>query len=465
MKNSLLIFITFCFFVVTNAQSVTARLTKAFQQFESDDQLRNGISSLYVLDVETGNVVFEKNASVGLAPASTQKIVTSATAYELLGKNFRYKTEFLLSGNKSSGKLMVKASGDPTFGSWRWSSTKENFILDQIIKAIENQSIQNIDEIMVDISGWDIETIPDGWIVQDIGNYYGAGSEALNWRENQFDLVLRSGDKVGDPVQIIGCSPKLFGYQLESFLTSAPKGSGDNAFIYFPMQTGPGKMRGTIPVGENRFVISGAFPSAGKQFAETLKNELGKTAKATNAGINFIDKKLSQIPGASNPISLWTHYSPPLDSLIYWLNRKSINLYAESILKTISLQKNGLASRGESIELIKKFWQQKVGISSTEMNIVDGSGLSPLNRVTAKAQVTVLQFAQKQPWFNSFYHSLPEYNSMKMKSGTISGVKGFTGYHRSKEGRTYVFSFLVNNYNGPSSSLVQKMYKVLDELK
>jgi serine-type D-Ala-D-Ala carboxypeptidase/endopeptidase (penicillin-binding protein 4) len=60
---------------------------------------------------------------------------------------------------------------------------------------------------------------------------------------------------------------------------------------------------------------------------------------------------------------------------------------------------------------------------------------------------------------------LPEYNGMKMKSGTIKNVKGFTGYQKSKDGTEYIFSIIVNNYNGSSSSLVQKMYKVLDLLK
>ncbi|MCU7550798.1 D-alanyl-D-alanine carboxypeptidase/D-alanyl-D-alanine-endopeptidase [Chitinophagaceae bacterium LB-8] len=464
MKNGLLIFVTFCFFVIAEAQSVSARLSKSFQQFESDLQLRNGISSLYVLDGVTGEVIFEKNASVGLMPASTQKIITSATAYELLGKDYRYITDISFSGNKASGKLKIKASGDPALGSWRWPFTKESVIVDQIVKSVGRQSIQNIEEIVVDVSGWEIETIPDGWIVQDIGNYYGAGSEALNWRENQFDLVLRSGTNVGDSVQIIESNPKLIGYNLESYVSTAPKGSGDNAYIYFPLQSGPGMVRGTIPVGENRFVISGAFPSAGKQFTGTLKEELKKSGKANNAAVVFMNKELSQYAGKSNEVLIWTHVSPTLDSLIYWLNKKSINLYAETLLKTISLQKNGLASRTESIELLKKFWQQK-GIPVTELNIVDGSGLSPLNRVTSKAQVIVLQYAQKQPWFNGFYNSLPEYNDMRMKSGTMSGVKGFTGYHKSKDGRTYIFSFLVNNFNGPSSSLVQKMYKVLNELK
>ena len=113
---------------------------------------------------------------------------------------------------------------------------------------------------------------------------------------------------------------------------------------------------------------------------------------------------------------------------------------------------------------LKEFWKSR-GLDPAELNILDGSGLSPSNRVTTHALVAVLQYAKQQSWFNGFYNSLPEYNGMKMKSGTIKDVKGFGGYHTSKEGVEYIFSFLVNNYNGATSILVQKMYKVLDELK
>ena len=99
------------------------------------------------------------------------------------------------------------------------------------------------------------------------------------------------------------------------------------------------------------------------------------------------------------------------------------------------------------------------------LNMVDGSGLLPLNRVTTMAQVKVLQYAREQTWFDGFYDGIPVFNGMKMKSGTIAGVKGFCGYHKARDGKEYIYSFIVNNYNGSSSSLVQKMYKVLDVLK
>ena len=118
----------------------------------------------------------------------------------------------------------------------------------------------------------------------------------------------------------------------------------------------------------------------------------------------------------------------------------------------------------EQTELNKDFWKQK-GMDVEEINIVDGSGLSPLNRITTHAQVEILKYAKNRNWFPLFCNSLPEFNGMKIKSGTIRGVKGFCGYHKAKDGREYIFSFLVNNYSGRTSPVVNKMYKVLDELK
>jgi serine-type D-Ala-D-Ala carboxypeptidase/endopeptidase (penicillin-binding protein 4) len=156
--------------------------------------------------------------------------------------------------------------------------------------------------------------------------------------------------------------------------------------------------------------------------------------------------------------------SPPMDSIVYWFNRKSVNLYGEALVKTIAYNSAGTSDTRKGLEQIRQHWKT-LGIAETELAMVDGSGLSPLNRVTTHAQVRMLQHARQQNWYNGFYASLPMFNGMKMKSGTIRGVKGYTGYHKAKDGREYVFAFVVNNYNGSASSLVKKMYTVLDELK
>jgi D-alanyl-D-alanine carboxypeptidase/D-alanyl-D-alanine-endopeptidase (penicillin-binding protein 4) len=448
-----LLFLGLC--ISAAAQTVSQKLAAAFRQFEQDPQLQHAIASLYVAD-GSGNVVFQKNAAVGLAPASTQKIITSATAYSLLGNDFVYKTTFgFVLNSDSTSSLSIRGSGDPTLGSWRWKHTRDTAVLNRIARAARGVTL--CATVIVDTSSWDQESIPGGWIWEDIGNYYGAGAGVLNWHENQYDIMLRSGTRVGSPVEITGINPVLKNHHLTSKVFAAAKGSGDNAYIYFPLAGNTGVVRGTIPVNENRFVISGALPDPMQQFAAMLLQQLP---------VNQISQNPVpvQYTGPHAARTFHTEVSPPLDSIVYWFNKKSINLYGEALLKTIASQQRGVGSTEAGMDILKSFWKNK-GISEAALNLVDGSGLSPLNRVTTQAQVAVLHYAKKQGWFPGFYHSLPEYNGMKLKSGTIRGVKGFAGYYKSRAGTEYVLSFLVNNYTGSASALVAKMYAVLDALK
>jgi D-alanyl-D-alanine carboxypeptidase/D-alanyl-D-alanine-endopeptidase (penicillin-binding protein 4) len=159
-----------------------------------------------------------------------------------------------------------------------------------------------------------------------------------------------------------------------------------------------------------------------------------------------------------------TLYSPTLDSLVYWFLQKSINLYGEALIKTLAHQAGAEGSTVDGVALLRNFWAAN-GIEKSALKILDGSGLSPQNRVTTQALVTALQFARQQPWFNSFYNDLPLYNNMRMKSGTIGGSKAFAGYQTSKEGTTYTFAIIINNFDGAAAAIVQKMYGVLNELK
>jgi D-alanyl-D-alanine carboxypeptidase/D-alanyl-D-alanine-endopeptidase (penicillin-binding protein 4) len=158
-------------------------------------------------------------------------------------------------------------------------------------------------------------------------------------------------------------------------------------------------------------------------------------------------------------VSLYTNYSPPLDSINYWFLKKSINLYGEALVKTLGYEKRKMGSTDSGLAVIKAFWKS-IGIDPASINISDGSGLSPQNRVTASALVRVMQYARARPWFRAFYNALPEINGIKMKSGTIGGAKSFTGYVGD-----YTFAIIVNNYNGSSTEMVRKLYKVLDVLK
>lgn len=427
------------------------------QDIEADPQLRHALVSLCVADAQTGKTIYAHHEQIGLVPASTQKIFTSVAAFDLLGKDYRYKTEIGYDGKAENGQLYVVGAGDPTLGSWRYKDTKDAVVLQKIVSAVQKRGIKKIGKLLANAYAWGIQPTPGGWIWDDIGNYYGAGCWAINWHENQYDLQLQPGSKVGDATTVKAIDPELHGPQLLNLITTGEKGSGDNGFIYLPPYSELGFTQGTIPLGASPFTISGAFHNGPMQMAKALQSALKKQ------GIAVDDVRAMEIPDKGGPAGdmevLLTLPSPPLDSIIYWFLKKSINLYGEALIRTMAYEKTQTGTTEKGVELLRNFWAEH-GIDKGAVNIIDGSGLSPQNRVTTDAEVKALQYARTRPWFNAFYDALPEYNGMKMKSGSVGGARAYTGYHKQ-----YVFSIIVNNYDGPASAAVQKMYKVLDLLK
>jgi serine-type D-Ala-D-Ala carboxypeptidase/endopeptidase (penicillin-binding protein 4) len=452
------------------AQNIEAKLSAAIKTLEADAQFKHAILSMYVVDSKTGKVVFDKNAQTGLAAASCQKVITSASAFEILGKEYKYKTELAIDGevleDKLKGNLYVIGNGDPSLGSWRWDRTKENLVLDGFLKAVMTKGIKHIQgSVFCFDANWESNTIPDGWIWEDIGNYYGAGASGFNWRENQYKVTLSAGNKVGDAIMFNGVYPDLkdIGFHVEA--RSGEKNSGDNAYIYLAPFSRDAFIRGTIPAGSDSFIILGSIPNPGYQFAYILSEKLRQNNIIVPYSTSYNEMGLHKNVFPSKAVkTLYAIQSPPLDSINYWFLKKSINLYGEAFVKTIAYEKTRFGSTDTGIAIIKDFWSKR-GIERSALNILDGSGLSPANRVTANALVTVMQYAKQQPWFASFYNALPEMNGIKMKDGYINGVRSYTGYSKSKSGNEYTFSLIVNNFDGSAGTVREKMWKLLDILK
>lgn len=464
MKNLFLLFISF-YSIQLHAQDVRNSFNNAYKKFAADKAFKHATISLLVINNTTGKTVTSVNTETGLAPASCQKVITASASFELLGPDYIYKTTLGYTGKIVNGVLngdiIIKGSGDPTLGSWRYSETTEEGIISEFKKAISQEGINEINgHVYADEGAWKGEVIPDGWIWQDIGNYYGAGARELNWRENQYDLFLKSGDKIGDTVQYVNTTPSfVYGLNCKIVATSADKGSGDNSYIYIPENNKDTYVRGTIPVDENHFSISGSMPRPAIQLAITLEAAL-KKLPIDNVAVNYPGIK----PDQDSVNIFYTHQSPKLDSIIYWFLQRSINLYGEALIKTLAYQFTNVGATDSGVNIIKSFWSKK-GIETSAMNIIDGSGLSPANRVTAKTLVSVMQYARKQDWFPSFYNALPDINGIKMKSGSISDVLSYTGFIKSKRGIDYTFSFIINNYDGNANDVRKKMWALFDLLK
>ena len=468
MKRNILILFSVLAYIPAVAQSIQQRIDKAMQLLLKDEQMKHASVSLNVVETATGKTVYAFNEQTGLAAASTQKIFTSIASFDVLGKDYRFKTAVSYDGsiqaNVLNGNIYITGYGDPTLGSDRFNNG--NAFIDQLVAALRAKGISSINgSIYADASKFENNPVPDGWIWQDIGNYYGAGCWAINWNENAYGVQLKSGKNIGDTVEVTAFFPPQEMMSYNNELTSAAAGSGDNAYVYTSPYSQVAMINGTIPVNERKFNIRGAVTDGPAYLLKSIAIGLDKNGiKHTGDFKTSFDALLYEKPLSYKATNLFTYYSPTLDSVTYWFLQKSINLYGEALMKTMAYEQTGLGSTQNGLKILNDFWSSK-GIDPYSLNIMDGSGLSPQNRVTTNALVTALQYAKGQPWYNSFYNALPTYNGMKMKSGTIGGERGFTGYHTAKSGSTYTFAIIINNYDDSKGSITSKMFMLLDELK
>lgn len=462
-------FLLFSAYSISFAQTTTQKLEKAYQVLVNDEQAKYAITSLCVLDANTGKIVFADKENVGLATASTLKTITSATAFYTLGKDFRYETKLSYTGTINAdgtlqGNIIITGSGDPTLGSWRYEQTKENNILNQWVTAIRAAGIKKIEgSVISDDSAFGTSTIPTGWIWQDIGNYYGAGGAAICWRENQFDVHLKPGTSTGSSVEILKTVPQTPYIQLVNELKTGASGTGDNAYGFLAPYTNIGYLRGTWGMGIKKTGISLSLPDAAFDAAYRLQDTLKRlnipcSSQASSTRLLALENKT--ITTEQKP--LLNIFSPTLSQMVYWFQKKSINLYGEQLLKTIAFKQGKEASTRNGAKAVIDFWSGR-GIDKNALNMIDGSGLSPGDRITTMAMASILFQAQKEPWFNDYLASFPEYNGMTIKSGNINDVTAYAGYYTAKNGNKYIAVININNYSG--SGISRKLFQVLDALK
>lgn len=440
------------------AQNIAQKLDKVTKDLMDSSGAVATNLSFYVSD-ESGNFIYEYQGNKGLSTASTQKIFTAGAALETLGKNYTYKTTSsysgtLLGGNLN-GNLFITSNGDPTLGSWRYDSYKPENFKKKLIDAIKKSGITKISgDLIIDDSYFDHQTVPGGWPWDDMGNYYGAGVWGINWKENQFDININGTDF------------KNFSYPLEGvkWLNDLKTGgSSDQSLIFTAPRSNVALINGTLPAGKT-VTVSGSTPNPPLQLGIEVKDWLKESGiefsgkVVTNSQLELEGKPSLEAP-KTNVILIYE--SPTLDKIVYWFLRKSINMYGETFIKTLGKEKKGNPSFKSGVAFLKEFWKSK-GINPNMINFADGSGLSPQNYVSAKAEVQALLYAKKQPWFESYYDGFPiQDNGMKMKSGTMRDTKSYAGYHTGKDGKKYVFSIIINNYQGSGSTELQKILNVL----
>ena len=486
-KRSVLIFTVSLFIYFSlNGQTLSKQnhsLNIALNTLKYDKDLKNAGIGFYVIDIYTGEVLSKYNENLALTPASVQKLLTTATAHETLGPDFKFETRLEYTGNIDkqtnilNGNLIIKGGGDPTLGSKYFAVSSTHLFLDVWAKSISDLGVKYINgNIIGDARLYGYAIVPPTWSWEDIGNYFGAGPCGLSIYDNFYTLYFNTGNNVGDKTDIVKIEPEIPGLTYDNMVISDAVNS-DRSYIFGAPYTYFRYITGELPLNKTEYKVKGSIPDpsyfTAYEFKKKLKSYGINSGKATTFRLSPELEHLDTV----NHVLSYVIKSPALKDIIARTNFRSINLFAEHLLKHSQLKACNFDLSKTDKNFVENFWRRK-GISTSGMRIYDGSGLSKYNTVTARQVAEILLYMKKRSKHSEVYYEsiavvgksgtvkylckgTSAVNNMRAKSGSIKSVRAYAGYVTTKSGREVAFSLIINNYNGSSSNTGKKMEKLM----
>jgi D-alanyl-D-alanine carboxypeptidase/D-alanyl-D-alanine-endopeptidase (penicillin-binding protein 4) len=449
--------------------------------FLNDEAIKNSPVSIYVANSLTGETLLAVNPTLSITPASVLKLATSATALELMGSNYKFSTKVWYSGIISDsilyGDLIVEGGGDPTLGSPYFGFDNDDFLI-QWAQLIKHAGIDSVNgNLIVDTGIYSDKDVPQTWIWEDLGNYFGAAAQGISLYDNTFRITFETDNLDGGNTHIINTSPEIPGLKIKNKV-KASNDRRDRAYVYGSPFDSYRIIRGTLPKGRSQYSIRASIPDPGILLATRLKEKLADESIVISGQIEKQDKLNYDLFSEKQLLVKWD--SPTLERIIEKLNHESINLYAESLCKHIGLTQKSEGSTSAGTEAIKVFWKDK-GIDVQWFFQADGSGLSRSNAISAKTLTEILVFMKNYSAnFNAFENSIPltglqgtqKYyfqqsflkGEARAKSGSMTRVRSFAGYMETQNNTPIAFTIIVNNFNCGSFTMAKKMEKLIELL-
>lgn len=240
----------------------------AIDNFVSNAYFKNASVSFTAVDCATGEVVASVNSMSALTPASTTKLFSTATAFELLGKEYAPQTRIYLDNPLPQngiiqGNLWIRGGGDVTLGSRYYNADgTESSFLEQWADSLLKMGVKKINgAIYADGSEFGYEALPDGWAWGDMGNYYGAGASGLPIYDNMLRYYFQTYAKAGSKTQLVRTFPVIENLVFHNYITCA--GRGDNSYIYGAPYSYDRFGTGTLGAGQGMFTVKGSLPGTG----------------------------------------------------------------------------------------------------------------------------------------------------------------------------------------------------------
>ncbi|MBW3571999.1 MAG: D-alanyl-D-alanine carboxypeptidase/D-alanyl-D-alanine-endopeptidase [Gemmatimonadetes bacterium] len=412
--------------------------------------------SVFAWSMDRNQPLFAINADQAMIPASNNKVYTAVWALAVLGPDYRFPTDVLITGPVQDGVLrgavVVRGSGDPAFGYPEYD--KDPMTTPRAMAAaLQRMGVRVVEGgVIADPTIHDRQNYGPDW-PRDTGNgasRYAPTVSGLPFNRNMLWVRMTPGQEPGfvrEPevpeIPVINTArggPRAYAVRKPDEDTIRIRGGGTGRF--------------GVGAYEPAYLAGGAMRQALREAGIEVRGPL----------------RIGQTPEGS--VLVHRHLSIPLVEMIPQLNRHSDNFFAEHLWKAAVARSLGQGTYVGGGAASAVFFHNQAGVAWGELWQADGSGLSAQNRSSAQALVRALVFAHKQPWSQPFHESMaiagdpggtmrrmfvggPAQGNLHAKTGYINDVRTLSGYVKTAGGENVVFSFLYNGRNTSGARGVQ----------
>jgi D-alanyl-D-alanine carboxypeptidase/D-alanyl-D-alanine-endopeptidase (penicillin-binding protein 4) len=455
------------------ALSAREQLTRDLDSLLSAPAFANAHWGVLVVHPETGDTLYARNADKLFVPASNQKLITGAVTLAQLGPEFRIRTALLATGPVQNGvlkgDLVLVGRGDPS-----WSDAVQGdalLPLRDLADSVRGRGIREITGRVVVATGhFAGPKVGFGWDYDDLEFAYGAPVDAVLLNEGIARIVVQGAARAGEPADVrVLPVAQAAAVLVQLQPTRATADTTAPLDVAWDDEARAYVVRGSVTVGQTiaaRVAMRDPARTTAHAFAQAL------TAVRVNIGGGVhVEPSRAALVGDTLAVLM----SPPLADVLRYFEKPSQNQIGEQLLRVLGLEKTGVGHADSGLVVMRRQlaqWQ----VDSTRAVVRDGSGLSRHNFVSPRAITRVLDAMQRQPTFGIFRDALPTagvdgtlasrmrnttaQGNVSAKTGYVDRVRSLSGYVKTLNGETLVFSALANNWTTP----VREIERVQDFL-
>ena len=462
-----------------------AALRASIDSLADAPEFHNAFWGILVVDPERGDTLYSRNAGKLFLPASNMKIVTSSVALEQLGPDFAYRTAFVARGairdSTLAGDLAVVGRGDPTISDHMWGDAMTP--LHAMADSLLGHGVRRITGKLVAAgNAFPGPVLGYGWSWDDLESSYSAGVDELLFNEGFSEVRAHGGAQPGDPARLETKPARSFpALRSEVTTIAAPVCQSGDSAANTPCPMASSRFRRELSIRKDTLrgdvTVSGSVVAGDSVTLEVTHRDpdqafllaLAEALRDRGVAVDSANVVKSDSAGAGGDTIL-TVLSKPLREILPALLKPSQNQIAEALLRTIGLERGRMGTADSGRKIVEQQLATWGAPPSTYV-IRDGSGLSRYDYLAPEAIVHVLDAMRHSPNFQLFYDALPiagvdgtiktrmrgtpAENNVHAKTGSVANARSLSGYVRTANGRTLIFSILSNNWTVPAGDVTR----------